>query len=139
MRTIHSTPQQEATVNPVALDSPTSIFILRSQLKREKQALESRLKAIDDEIRPMMLEGETFGDTDNELYILSVETSSCDWKALIAAGLLTQAQLTPYIKRTISTQIRSRKAEPVTTYEPGSNEDIELRKRLDKAGKGLVG
>lgn len=121
-----------------AVDSSDALYTQRAQLKRERQAIDSQIKAIDEDIKPRMLEGERFGSETEELYILPVETTTCDWKAIVASGLLTKEQITPYLKRTDSTQIRSRKVETVTTYPEGSPEADDLRQRLENASKGLT-
>lgn len=137
----HETPPETGVASPVQpLDSNEAVFILRAQLKREKQAIESQLKAIDEDLRPAMLDGETFTDGREELYVLPVETTTFDWKAAIVAGVLTKEQAEPYLKRTLSSQIRSRKVEPKSTPPAeGTPEFSELRERLSKLANNLTG
>lgn len=62
-----------------------------------------------------------------------------DWKAAIVAGVLDPEKAAPYIKRTISPQIRSRKIEASSKpLDPETAEGQAMRDRLEKASKGLV-
>jgi hypothetical protein len=133
------TPPEEQAVTAPALDSNDVLFIKRAQLKREEQAIKSQLKAVDEDIRDRIQDGERFADETTELYLLPVETTTFDWKAAVTAGLFTQEQAQPFLKRTLPTQLRTRKVEPVTTYAEGTAEADDLRKRLDNASARLTG
>ena len=131
-------PAQDVQVQP---DPKLVMLTEYKQLKREEKSLKSRIHALAEDIKTAISEdGEVFQDDWDELYLCPIETATFDYKAAILAGVMTQEQAEPFIKRTISSQLRSRSVTPKSkSPEPGSTEDVELRKRIANASKGLVG
>ena len=144
MRQQFQTPPQEDQVTghvPVLnLNDNRAVFEHRRELKAKADALYKALKDLDEEIiKPAIEAAEEFTDGTWELRLEPGVSQNFDWKRAMAEGAISEEMLRKYLSTTPFKKLVNRKVAAAKSPEPGSTEDVELRKRIANASKGLVG